>query len=188
MLAMNVVILDGSRDAQDGGILGRLAGALADLGHKTEILTLREKQIAPCLGCFGCWVKTPGECVVDDAGRDVARAIARCELLAYFTPVTFGGVSSELKKALDRMIPNISPFFARVSGETHHRTRYARPPRLLALGTLPAPDRAAEAVFKTLVERNALNLRSAHTAAAVVVRGAGDTDRVIRELVEVVAR
>lgn len=185
---MKAVVLDGSRDAADSAALAKLAEALASRNCTPEIIALREKAIAPCLGCFGCWVKTPGECVIDDAGRDVARAIARCEVLAYFTPVTFGGVSSELKKALDRMIPNISPFFARVSGETHHRTRYARPPRLLALGTLPAPDRAAEAVFKTLVERNALNLRSARTAAAVVVRGAADADRVIRELVEAVAR
>ena len=188
---MKITIMNGNGNPQNQGFdeyVAHLTVQLTAEGNTVAAFTLREMDIKLCTGCFGCWVKTPGECVVDDAGRDVARAIARCELLAYFTPVTFGGVSSELKKALDRMIPNISPFFARVSSETHHRTRYARPPRLLALGTLPAPDRAAEAVFKTLVERNALNLRSAHTAAAVVVRGAVDADRVIRELVEAVTR
>ena len=22
--------------------------------------------IRPCIGCFGCWVKTPGQCVIHD--------------------------------------------------------------------------------------------------------------------------
>ncbi len=33
-----------------------------------EIL-LKEKKIADCLGCFKCWVKTPGVCIIYDYGR-----------------------------------------------------------------------------------------------------------------------
>ena len=74
---------------------------------------------------FGCWVKTPGQCVQDDPAREVARACARADLVVLFTPVTFGGYSSELKKAIDRSIPNLSPIFIRIRGETHHPCRYA---------------------------------------------------------------
>ncbi len=165
---MNALVLDGSRGTECRDALVALQQALAEAGHTIEIIPLRERTIAPCRGCFGCWVKTAGECVIDDDGRRVARAIARCDLLIYLTPVTFGGVSSELKKALDRMIPNISPFFARVRGETHHQRRYRKSPRLIGLGVLPRADREAENTFKTLVERNGLNLRVPRTAAAVV--------------------
>jgi multimeric flavodoxin WrbA len=165
---MNALVLDGSRGTECRDALVALQQALAETGHATEVIVLRERTIAPCRGCFGCWVKTAGECVIDDEGRQVARAIARCDLLVYLTPVTFGGVSSELKRALDRMIPNISPFFARVNGETHHQRRYRKSPRLIGLGVLPRSNREAENTFKTLVERNALNLRAPRIAAAVI--------------------
>ena len=128
-------------------------------------------QIAPCLGCFGCWQRTPGVCVIDDAGREVARLAARCDLLVFFTRITFGGYSSELKKAVDRLIPNISPFFTRVGGEVHHRLRYAGAPRLLAVGLAAGPDEEAEGIFRELVERNAINGRNPAHAAAIVYDG-----------------
>jgi multimeric flavodoxin WrbA len=107
----------------------------------------------------------------------------------YVTPVTFGGFSSELKKAVDRLIPNISPYFARVQGETHHQRRYAHSPSLIGLGILPQPDREAEAIFKTLVEHNALNWRSSRTAAAVVaLDGTSDVAAIARGLIDAVAR
>jgi len=186
---MNALVLDGFRGSEGQGILAVLADALAQAGYGTEILALRDKTIAPCLGCFGCWIKTPGECVIDDEGRLVARAAARCDLLVCFTPVTFGGVSSELKKAVDRLIPNISPYFARVQGETHHQRRYRRCPSLIGLGILPQPDREAEAIFKTLVEHNALNWRSPRIAAAVVaLDGTSDVGAIARGLIEAVAQ
>ena len=186
---MSALVLDGFRTGEGQDILAVLTTALDRASCGTEIIALREKTIAPCLGCFGCWVKTPGECVIDDDGRAVARAAARCDLLVYFTPVTFGGVSSELKKAVDRLIPNISPFFARVRGETHHQRRYPRCPSLIGLGTLPQPNREAEAIFKTLVEHNALNFRSPRTAAAVVaLDGTSDVAAIARGLIEAVAR
>ncbi len=186
---MNAIVLDGSRNDTGQGVLAALVDALAEAGYGTEILRLREKAIAPCLGCFGCWVKTPGECVIDDDGRSVARAAARCDLLVYLTPVTFGGLSSELKKAVDRLIPDISPFFARVQGETHHQRRYARCPSLIGLGVLPQPDRQAESIFKTLVEHNALNWRSPRTAAAVVALSRpDDVESIARGLVKAVTQ
>jgi len=183
---MNALVLDGSRGEEGRAVLAALAEALERAGHAAEVIALRDKEIAPCRGCFGCWVKTAGECVIDDDGRAVARAIARCDILVYLTPVTFGGVSSELKKAVDRMIPNISPFFARIRGETHHQRRYRRSQRLIGLGILPQQDRQAEALFKTLVERNALNFHAPRTAVAVVTP-TSDLAATTSALVEAVA-
>jgi multimeric flavodoxin WrbA len=44
-----------------------LAGRLDDV----LLFKLRELAIAPCTGCFGCWTRTPGECVVEDSARDI---------------------------------------------------------------------------------------------------------------------
>ena len=82
---------------------------------EVEEILLKEKKIADCLGCFDCWVKTPGICIIDDYGRDAAEKLINSELLIYLTPVVFGSYSYQLKKALDRMIPLISPFFTKLS-------------------------------------------------------------------------
>jgi len=113
-------------------------------------------------------VKTPGVCVIDDAGRDLAKKAIQCDLLTFVTPITFGGYSYQLKKAADRLIPLILPYFQLVGGEVHHQKRYAQYPVLLGLGTLPGPNEAQEQLFRTLVRRNAINFRNPNHAATVV--------------------
>ena len=156
------LILDGSAagDALAPEALGALRAELGKRGHESEVVTLCEMDIAPCLGCFGCWVRSPGECVIDDDARGVVRKIVQSDVLVLLTPVTFGGYSSELKKALDRWICVISPFFTKIDGEVHHRRRYERYPRILGVGLLPTRDAEAEEIFSTLVTRNALNIHS----------------------------
>ena len=130
---------------------------------------LHSLEIAPCMGCFGCWTKTPGVCVIKDAGNGLAEAILNSDLVVFLTPVTFGSYSSELKKVLDRIICLVSPFFKKIDGEVHHQARYDRYPHLLVLGTLPKPDRESERIFSTLVERNAISLHfQSHTARVFV--------------------
>ena len=108
-------------------------------------------------------------CKADDDSRDIARAIINSDIVVYLTPITFGGYSSELKRALDKMICLIAPFFAYVKGEVHHQKRYDRYPRLVGIGTLAQPDKSSEQIFATLVSRNAINMHSpAQTARAIV--------------------
>jgi len=180
------LILDGDLD---DGTMTRGAGevasdALRRGGWQVTGLPLREIEIAPCLGCFGCWMKTPGVCVIDDAGRDVARRMVQSDLLVYLTPLTFGGFSSELKKAIDRSIPNLSPFFRLVRGEVHHARRYARYPRLvgIAVSADGKADPDEEELFDTLVRRNAINLHAPAHATCVV--GTVDDDEVRRRRIE----
>jgi multimeric flavodoxin WrbA len=138
--------------------------------HKVVLINLYETEIAGCLGCFGCWIKTPGICVIDDAGRDVAKSVVRSDLVIMVTPVTFGGYSYELKKALDRMIPIISPFFMKINGEIHHKPRYERYPKCISVGILPEMDGEMAGTFTGLVTRNAINLHSPAYASGIALR------------------
>jgi hypothetical protein len=178
---VRAVILNGSRhgDQASAVLHGLVAAELVARGWRVEPFVLRDLDIAYCVSCFGCWERNPGECLVDDAARDVARFIIGSDLVVYLTPVTFGGYSSQLKKAVDRIICLLHPFFIRVRGETHHMARYQRYPRLLGLGVLSRPDVESERLFTTLVARNALNLRAPAHAAGVVNEGASST--VMRE-------
>jgi multimeric flavodoxin WrbA len=170
--AMHATLLNGAlpgdRFVDDAGAL--LAEILRSQGRSVTSWTLRDEKIGYCLGCFDCWTKTPGTCRIDDAGREIARSIIQSDLTVFLTPITFGGYSSELKRAVDRIICLISPFFRRVDGEVHHRARYDRYPAMAAIGVLPAPHPAQEQIFHTLAGRNAINLFAPAHGSAVVYR------------------
>ena len=170
---MKAVLWDGGRDggADTAGVSAVLLDTLRRAGWETEAFDLREQQIAPCKGCFGCWIQTPGVCVTDDAARVSARAMAGADLAILVTPVTFGGYSSELKKMLDRSIGNISPFFTRIQGETHHEPRYDHAPDLLVVGVSEAAEESEAALFRLLAARNAVNLHAPRAVAEVVRPG-----------------
>ena len=170
---MRAVILDGSAAGDEVLGLAResLSTALDASGWEVEAVTLRDLDIAWCAGCFGCWVKTPGLCVVQDDSEQVSRSFIGSHLAVYLTRVTFGGFSSILKKAVDRAIGLGSPLFQKVEGEVHHRKRYERYPSLVAVGALERPDTESEAIFARLLGRNALNAFSPGHAAGFVYDG-----------------
>jgi multimeric flavodoxin WrbA len=140
---------------------------LRDNDFEVEDILLKEKEIADCLGCFKCWVETPGICIIDDYGREAAARLINSELLVFLTPVIFGSYSYQLKKALDRMIPLISPYFKKVKGEIHHKKRYSKYPSILAVGIMEEINEAQSKIFKKLVERNYINFHSANFKAEV---------------------
>ena len=173
--ATNAVVLNGALAGDEtlAPVENVLAELLEETGAGVRDFQLRDIPLAHCQGCFECWFKTPGLCKTDgDAGREITGAMIGSDVLVLLTPVTFGGYSSEIKKAMDRSICMVSPFFRRVDGEVHHKLRYRRYPALAAVGVLHEPDEEQERIFRTLVERNALNFDSPVTAACVLPAGA----------------
>lgn len=171
---MKALVFDGERAGESSlkGIRRVLEERLDSAGWEHETLDLRDLDIAPCTGCFRCWTKTPGICVIDDVAREVTKKVVRADLLVILTPVTFGGYSSEVKKALDRSLGFLLPYFTTIKGHIHHARRYARYPDLLAIGTAPRRDKGLEAIFRDLVHRNSLNSHSRRQLAGVIEEGA----------------
>lgn len=167
---MRAVILNGSNDDESplntGGNI--IAEELKKNDYEVEMVELRNVGLATCIGCFGCWIKTPGECILKDQGREIAKAVARSDLLILLSPVTFGGYSFQLKKMLDRLIPNLLPLFTKINGEMHHKHRYREKSKLLAIGHLAEHDEESERIFKALIGRNALNMHSPTNYAGVI--------------------
>ena len=168
---MKALVLNGAHEGEDAldAVCDVVVNELLRRSWQVELLTLRSMELAPCVGCFGCWIDDPGRCLNgNDDGRSIAMKFSQSNLVAMTTSVTFGGYSSELKKALDRAIGNLLPFFAKVDGEVHHEPRYESSPFIIALGMMPGPDAEAERIFTNLVRRNALNLHSPlHSSGAV---------------------
>ena len=59
---------------------------LPDLDQRTtSYIDLSQLHIANCVGCFGCWVKTPGKCVIRDDAVRVYPRIAESSRVLYST-------------------------------------------------------------------------------------------------------
>jgi len=131
---MKITILDGNPNAsneQFDGYLQRLASAMEAGGHEVAELTLREMEIEQCVGCFGCWVKTPGECAVhEDDIEKVLRAMVNSDFVLYASTIVMGFPNEPLKRAIERTIPLLLPYFKFVDGEIRHKPRYDWSPRM----------------------------------------------------------
>lgn len=97
------------------------AKARGDACERVRLATLKLHQ---CVGCFHCWVKTPGRCRLNDDGNRVLAAIADADLLVFAAPMRMGFVASLLKRANDRIVPVVLPYVAVKDGECHHTMRY----------------------------------------------------------------
>jgi hypothetical protein len=82
------------------------------------------KKIAPCKGCFGCWLQTPSLCIIHDSAENAGREMAYCEEFIIISKNLYGGFSKEIKNVLDRSISGVLPFFAVRNKELHHQRRY----------------------------------------------------------------
>jgi hypothetical protein len=158
---MKALILNGGGPAKPFGDIAARAGAwLAGRGMTAASFDLTAMDIRPCRGCFACWTKTPGLCFQKDAMADVLPHLAHADVVVWITPIAYGGYGYHLKKALDRSIPVLLPFFVKIGAEVHHPMRYGTEPRLAAIGVLPAEDAPSERLFSELVGRNAINMHA----------------------------
>ena len=82
------------------------------------------KAIRNCIGCFGCWVKTPGKCVIHDGYEGTGIDMSKCTELIIVSQCCYGSVSPFVKTVQDRAISYIHPDFVIRKGEMHHKRRY----------------------------------------------------------------
>ncbi len=177
---MRVTVLNGSRqnDHTMDTIHDIIVDQLAVNKWDARSFTLHQYNIAHCTGCFGCWIKTPGLCKFNDDGGQIAEAFIKSDLVIFFTPIKFGGYSSELKKALERIICLIAPYFITIKGETHHKQRYEKYPMLIGIGVLPQPESSSEEIFNTLISRNALNFHSPFHSSGIIFNSQDDDHKI----------
>lgn len=174
-MVLNTVILDAcKKDDEFTAAVARCLSERLSADSAVRTVELADRQIASCTGCFGCWVKTPGICVIDDECRGITRLIASANRLVFLTPVVFGGYHPDLKTALERSIGILLPFLRRFRGELHHPRRIRNLScEFIAMGITDRPDGEVSASFRKRAWRNALNLNGLKWNAGTIDRSAG---------------
>ena len=105
---MKILVLNGSPKQKSDTF--RMADAfLKGLNRSQEnevhIVNVIEKNIAPCRGCFGCWQKQDGHCVIQDDQNGILDLYRTSDLIIWSFPLYCYGMPSHLKAFLDRTIP-----------------------------------------------------------------------------------
>jgi multimeric flavodoxin WrbA len=118
-------------------------------------------NIKPCIGCWNCWVKTPGVCVLQDDMHQILKHINHNDLLVFAAPFAMGFIHSLAKTVQERMIPLLLPYSELVMGEIHHTLRYGTSPELAFIYKAePDTDDEDVQINKDIFDRFALNFSS----------------------------
>ena len=163
---MNVLAINGSPRLKQSAtfhILDHLLAGMREAGASTDLIHLREHRVQPCTGCFSCWVKTPGQCILKDDMAHLLDKLAWADLTVYGTPLYHFSVTGLMKNFIDRTLPLIEPWLIEHPTEpnltTHpHRVPKQRSMFLVSVAGFPEFDH-----FGPLVETFKYNARIGNT-------------------------
>ena len=105
---MKILVLNGSpKKKSDTFRLTEafLKGMNRNQEHEVHVINVIDKKIAPCRGCFGCWQRMDGHCVIDDDQNEILELYRNSDLIIWSFPLYCYAMPSHLKAVLDRTIP-----------------------------------------------------------------------------------
>lgn len=114
-------------------------------------------KIKHCVGCFGCWIKTPGTCVIKDGYEHTGAILSQADKVIIISQCVYGGYSPFIKNIIDRSISYVLPFFNTINGETHHQPRYQNKYQLSVYFYGEAISSQEKSVAQSLVKSNSIN-------------------------------
>lgn len=172
---MKITIFNGSPRAEAGNthvmVEAFMKGAKKG-GAEVENVFLAKKEINPCRGCFSCWLKTPGECVIKDDMAELLKKFAGSDIVVFATPLYVDNVTGIMKNFMDRLIPGGDPHFEKdEGGECAHIMRSEKRVKLVVISNCGFPEQSHFQVLELLFKRVARNMRT--EVIGEIYRGGG---------------
>ena len=91
--------------------------------HETHIVRVIDTKISPCRGCFSCWRRGDGHCVIDDDQNAILDVYRDADVIIWSFPLYCYGMPSHLKAVLDRTIPLVQQKMVRLpDGAVRHES------------------------------------------------------------------
>ncbi len=128
---MNVLLINGSPKGEKSNSLQLAQAFVRGIGEEKKVqldtVTLSSLQVGACKGCFCCWNKTPGQCVIRDDMEQLLQKMLNADVIVYSFPLYYFSVPGILKNFIDRQLPMVLPFMADREdgvGSGSHEARY----------------------------------------------------------------
>ena len=173
---MRVTVFNGSprgRKSNSHLIVEPLLEGAKQAGAETEEVFLVEKDIQHCRGCFTCWGKTPGRCVIKDDMSHLMESFLASDYAGMATPVYGMYMTGLLKDFYDRLLPLSTPHIHRNDdGSFYHEGRVKRFPRMFFIFNSGFPGEHNFDLLKALV--NLVKRGGADNVVLEIYRNCGE--------------
>lgn len=125
---MNILVLNGSPKKKTSNTLkltqAFLKGFQSVKSASVDLVEVSDLDLHPCRGCFSCWNKTPGTCIIKDDMAEIIEKLLWADLVILSFPLYYFGIPSELKMLMDRLLPMALPFMVNDEESGGHPSRY----------------------------------------------------------------
>ena len=173
---MKIVAFNGSPRMENGNthvMVEEMLKGAKEAGAEVENIFLFKKKIKQCLGCFDCWLKTPGKCIQKDDMKQLLEQFINADLVVFATPLYVDNVTGIMKTFMDRLIPLAEPYFEKdQNGEYRHRKRYEKYPQMAVISNCGFAEQSNFQVLSLLFKRVARNMHA--EIIAEIYRGGGE--------------
>lgn len=119
---MKILVLNGSPKNEHSNTMrlteAFLKGLCVEASHEVHIVSVSQRGVAACTGCYGCWTRTPGACVIQDDMRELFPRYCDADLVIWSFPLYYFGMPSGIKAFLDRTLPVHMPYIVPREGGT----------------------------------------------------------------------
>jgi len=145
---MKVLALNGSprmKASSTYHMLTPLLEGMEKAGAETELIHIRKLDLEVCIGCYTCWVRTPGECIHKDKDSmvDAMEHYNTADLVIFGTPLYHFSMSGIMKTFIDRTLPRIEPWLIPhpdIPDMTFHPERFHKPNKILLVSPCGFPE------------------------------------------------
>ena len=124
------------------------------------VVRLDEESITACMGCWNCWLKTPGRCAMNDQMSELYTEYVNSDTVIMLIDTSQGFINHKAKAFLDRTIPHYLPYIEIVEGECHHVARYESYPDMVFYFDNNGITKKEEQVIEDYLYRTAFHFQS----------------------------
>ena len=164
-----ILAINGSyrKDGVTDQIVGIMAEGLRNIGIDVEIVLLREHPIEFCGNCRECTQQpgeAPGNCVMDDAMKQLIGKIEKSDGYILAAPTNFGTVTAVFKRFLERLV--CYAYWPWEMAAPKYRKKNAAPKKAVLVSSCAAPG-----IFGRFAYNSAKELKA--TATTIGARPVG---------------
>jgi len=122
---MKVLVINGSPKCENSSTMHLTRAFLDGAGwSNAEIIDISKINVKGCNGCYSCWEKTPGKCVINDDMADFLPKFIEADVIIWSFPLYSCYFPGQMKCFMDRMLPLALPYMDKEAEAGGHPARF----------------------------------------------------------------
>jgi putative NADPH-quinone reductase len=171
---MKIVSINGSPNGKESVtniLVNAFLKGAREAGAETKNIFLSEKRIEYCKGCYTCWFKTPGHCIIKDDMSEVISEMKDANVIILASPLFFNNISGTLKVFIDRLTATGGDPHARDKDSLKKGSNNSVRPKFVMISNCGFPERSQFEVISLWIKKMALLMQTEILCEVYVTQG-----------------